>query len=274
MFTHFVFGSSDPAAAEQFYAAVLPLLGFQRLGGDRSAFAYARSGGLPQIVVSRPADGRPFQRGNGYHVAFHAGDEETVQRFHAAALAAGGSDEGGPGLRRLYAPDYYGAYVRDPDGNKLQAVTYLDGRAAGPGGDVVSHITLGSDDLARSDAFYRGLLAPLGLVRLPAEETDGEDRAFGHAGCAMPVVFPQRTFDGRPAAPSHGSYPVLRAPSREAVAAFHRAALRLGGRSLARPADCADAGPPGFGAGIADPEGNALYARCPADSWPLNPEAG
>lgn len=272
MFTHFVFGSNDPAAAEAFYAAVLPPLGFRRAAGDRDAFTYTHSGthsgtysgGLPHVVVARPADGRPFQRGNGYHVAFHVPDEETVQRFHADALAAGGSDEGGPGLRRFYAPDYYGAYVRDPDGNKLQAVTYLAGRKAGPGGDLVSHITLGSEDVARSGSFYEGLLAPLGLARLPAEETEEEDRAFGHAGCALPVVFPQRTFDGRPAAASHGSYPVLRAPSRQAVKTFHREGLRLGGHELAPPGDCVDAGPPGFGAGIADPQGNAIYARCPA----------
>jgi catechol 2,3-dioxygenase-like lactoylglutathione lyase family enzyme len=268
VFTHFVFGSNAPVAAEKFYDAVLPVLGFRRLGGGiDGALAYGHGGGLPHVVIMRPADGRPFQRGNGYHVAFHAGDEETVRRFHATALAAGGSDEGGPRLRLNYAPDYYGAYVRDPDGNKLQAVTYRAGRKAGAGGDVVSHITLGSDDPARSGSFYEALLAPLGLVRLPAEETEGEDRAYGHAGCALPVVFPQRSFDGRPAAPTHGSYAVLRAPSRAAVTAFHRAGLRLGGRELTPPADCAPGvaggGPAGFGAGIADLEGNAVYARCP-----------
>jgi catechol 2,3-dioxygenase-like lactoylglutathione lyase family enzyme len=263
MFSHFVFGSNDPGRAETFYAAVLPLLGFARLGGDAEGFAYAHANGLPRVVVARPADGRPVARANGYHVAFHAADEETVRRFHAAALAAGGSDEGGPGLRLVYAPDYYGAYVRDPDGNKLQAVTYPGGRKAGPGGDVVSHITLGSNDLIRSGAFYEPLLKTLGFVRLPAEETDAEDYAYGHAGCSLPIVFPQKTFDGRPATPGHGSHAVLLAPSRQAVAAFHREGLRLGGGDFAAPADCRDGGPPGYGAGIADPEGNAVFARCP-----------
>lgn len=263
MFTHFVFGSNEPATADKFYAAVLPPLGFTRLGGEGGGFAYAHGGGL-RVVVARPADGRPFARGNGYHVAFHAADEATVRRFHAAALAAGGSDEGGPALRPHYAADYYGAYVRDPDGNKLQAVAYLEGRKAGPGGDLVSHITLGSDDLARSGAFYEGLLAPLGLVRLPAEESDNVDHAFGHAGCALPVVFPQKTFDGRPAAPGHGSHAVLRAPSRQAVEAFHREGLRLGGRELAPPAERPESGMAGFSAGLADPEGNAIHACCPA----------
>src|SRR3546814_12728992 len=92
---------------------------------------------------------------------------------------------------------------------------------AGPGGDIVSHITLGSDDLGRSGAFYEGLLAPLGLVRLPTEESDNVDHAFGHAGCALPVVFPQKTFDGRPAVPGHRSLPVLRAPRPQPVEACH-----------------------------------------------------
>src|SRR3546814_8399465 len=74
-----------------------------------------------------------------------------------------------------------------------------------PGGDIVSHITLGSDDPDAVGPFYEGALAALGLVRLPAEESENVDRAFGHAGCALPVVFPQTTFDGRPAAPSHRS---------------------------------------------------------------------
>lgn len=264
MFSHFVFGSNDPARAEKFYAAVLPLLGFSPLGGDPQGFAYAHRNGLPRVVVARPAYGRRFERANGYHVAFHAADEETVQRFHTVALAAGGSDEGAPGLRPLYAPDYYGAYVRDPGGNKLQAVTYTQGRKAGPGGDVVSHITLGSNDLLRSGTFYQSLLASLGLVRLPDEETDGEDYAYGPADCSLPIVFPQKAFDGRPATPGQGSHAVLLAPSRQALAAFHREGLRLGGRDLGPPAPCRDHGLEGYGAGIADPDGNAVFARCPA----------
>ena len=262
MFTHFVFGSDDPAKAEAFYGAVLPLLGFRRLAGS-GALVFAHRGGLPQIVVAPSPDGRPLRRGNGYHVAFHAADEDMVRRFHAAALANGGSDEGGPGLRLHYAPDYYAAYLRDPAGNKLQAVTYPGGRTQGPGGDVVSHVTIGTDDIPGAGNFYEAVLGTLGLARLPGEETDEEDRAFGHAGRALPVVFPQRSFDGRPPAPSLDSFAVLRAPDRDAVAAFYQEGLRRGGRALAAPAESADAGPRGFGAGIADPEGNPLFARCP-----------
>jgi catechol 2,3-dioxygenase-like lactoylglutathione lyase family enzyme len=59
---------------------------------------------------------------SGIHVAFTAEDRETVDAFHAAALAAGGKDNGGPGVREIYHPSYYGAFVLDPDGNNVEAV--------------------------------------------------------------------------------------------------------------------------------------------------------
>jgi catechol 2,3-dioxygenase-like lactoylglutathione lyase family enzyme len=62
--------------------------------------------------------------GNGIHVAFQAPDRESVRRFHEIALANGGRDEGGPGIRENYNANYYGAFVRDLDGNKIEAVTY------------------------------------------------------------------------------------------------------------------------------------------------------
>ena len=60
----------------------------------------------------------------GVHVAFTARDREMVDAFHAAALAAGGTDNGGPGVREIYHPDYYGAFVLDPDGNNVEVVCH------------------------------------------------------------------------------------------------------------------------------------------------------
>ena len=60
----------------------------------------------------------------GVHVAFTAQDRKTVDAFHASALAAGGRDNGGPGLREIYHPTYYGAFVLDPDGNNVEAVCH------------------------------------------------------------------------------------------------------------------------------------------------------
>ena len=77
-----------------------------------------------KIFIGATFDGKPATCGNGTHVAFLAKDRATVDAFYTAALAQGGSDEGPPGLRAHYHPNYYGAYVRDPDGNKLQAVCH------------------------------------------------------------------------------------------------------------------------------------------------------
>lgn len=64
---------------------------------------------------------------SGVHVAFTAEDRDTVDTFHATALEAGGTDNGGPGVREIYHPDYYGAFVLDPDGNNVEAVCHTPG---------------------------------------------------------------------------------------------------------------------------------------------------
>jgi catechol 2,3-dioxygenase-like lactoylglutathione lyase family enzyme len=73
----------------------------------------------PLFLIGLPYDQAPASIGNGQMIALLAADRGMVDRAYAAALAAGGSDEGAPGLRPHYHPDYYGAYFRDPDGNKL-----------------------------------------------------------------------------------------------------------------------------------------------------------
>ncbi len=263
MFTHFTLGTNDRPRAEAFYAATLPPLGLRLVKSVDDFFAYGPDQQSPPwLVISSPFDGLPATWSNGFHIALRARDEAAVRSFHAAALTAGGRDEGAPGLRPHYAADYYAAYVRDPDGNKLQAVHYRDGREAGPCGDVISHITLGSNDLERSRGFYEGLLGVLGIERLPREETPGEDVAFGLAGTRLPIVFVQKPFDGRPATWGNGAHVSFDAPSRTAVGAFHEAALSLGG---------SDEGAPGlrpryhadyYAAYVRDPDGNKLQAYC------------
>ncbi|MBI1208306.1 MAG: VOC family protein [Azospirillum sp.] len=126
MFSHITVGSDDIAQAAIFYDAVLAPLGLGRYRTFKIGIGYAPIGfdGIePPFWVLRPFDRAPARAGNGCHVAFLAPDRAAVDAFHAAALAAGGTDEGAPGLRR-YHRDYYGAYVRDRDGNKLQAVCH------------------------------------------------------------------------------------------------------------------------------------------------------
>ncbi|CAN0415801.1 unnamed protein product, partial [Discosporangium mesarthrocarpum] len=101
--------------------AVLGILGHVR-GLERETFiSYGDRSGA-RFFIMNPFDGNPASTGNGAHAAFVAESRADVDAFHAAALAAGGTDEGAPGLRPHYHEDYYAAYVRDPDGNKLQAV--------------------------------------------------------------------------------------------------------------------------------------------------------
>lgn len=123
MFSHVTLGTNDFARSKRFWEAVsgaldLPIF-YQR--DDRLCYGTATG---PKIFIGNTFDGRPASGGNGTHVAFLAKDRASVDAFHAAALANGGTDEGAPGLRPHYHPNYYGAYVRDPDGNKLQAVCH------------------------------------------------------------------------------------------------------------------------------------------------------
>jgi catechol 2,3-dioxygenase-like lactoylglutathione lyase family enzyme len=78
-----------------------------------------QDGGRPFLFLTTPFDGQPASMGNGQMIALLADDRATVDRAHAAALANGGNCEGPPGLRPHYHPNYYGAYFRDPEGNKL-----------------------------------------------------------------------------------------------------------------------------------------------------------
>ncbi|MBW7972662.1 VOC family protein [Bradyrhizobium sp. BR 10289] len=122
MIHHVSVGTNDVRRARAFYDPLMALIGFRVLKSSDRSVHY----GASDIVFSleTPADGQPASAGNGVHVAFQAPDRETVRRFHATALAHGGHDEGAPGIREQYNANYYGAFVRDLDGNKIEAVTY------------------------------------------------------------------------------------------------------------------------------------------------------
>ena len=122
MIHHVSLGTNDLKRAKNFYDPLMSLIGFRLLKLSETAAHY----GASDIVFSleTPVDGRPATAGNGAHVAFQAPDRQTVRRFHETAVANGGTDEGRPGLRQNYNAHYYGAFVRDLDGNKIEAVTF------------------------------------------------------------------------------------------------------------------------------------------------------
>lgn len=123
--SHITLGTNDKERAAKFYDAVLGALGFSRLPKPpEKPPAYEKNGQSPTIYIYPPEDGRPATWGNGTHIAFQAETKAAVHSFHELALELGGTCEGKPGPRPHYGPNYYAAYVRDPDGNKLQAVCY------------------------------------------------------------------------------------------------------------------------------------------------------
>jgi catechol 2,3-dioxygenase-like lactoylglutathione lyase family enzyme len=129
MLHHVSIGVADVARAAQFYDAVLSKLGFKRMM-EVMPYGIAYGERMPQFWVQLPHDQGTASGGNGTHIAFNAKNRAQVNAFHSAALSAGGKDEGAPGLRPEYTPDYYGAFVRDPDGNKIEAVFFVMESAA------------------------------------------------------------------------------------------------------------------------------------------------
>jgi catechol 2,3-dioxygenase-like lactoylglutathione lyase family enzyme len=118
---HVTIGVSDLARSRDFYERALLPLGFAQIS--------AGVAGLPEIEfgLEEAADfsiSTAYPPGTGVHVAFAADRREQVDAFHAAALAAGGRDNGAPGLRPEYGEGYYGAFVIDPDGHNVEAVCH------------------------------------------------------------------------------------------------------------------------------------------------------
>jgi len=124
MFSHIILGARDLARLTAFYDAVLAPLGLVRVdepddGGPAGSMWVLPGRGWPQFFVQLPFNGLPATWGNGTQVSFAAPSRVAVDAAWRALVENGGFDEGGPGLRPGYGEDYYGAYGRDPEGNKL-----------------------------------------------------------------------------------------------------------------------------------------------------------
>ena len=120
--SHVSVGVTDVHRAGLFYDAVLATIGARRLMEHGAGIGYGRT--FPEFWAAQPHDGKRAIAGNGTHVCFNAPDIAAVTAFHTAGLAAGGFDDGAPGPRPEYAPGYYAAFLRDPDGNKVEAMCW------------------------------------------------------------------------------------------------------------------------------------------------------
>jgi catechol 2,3-dioxygenase-like lactoylglutathione lyase family enzyme len=119
MINHVSIGVRDIAKAKAFYDAALAALGYRCLSEGATSLGYGRDAtALWLIATKEPV---PANAASGLHLCFDAPSRESVGKFHKAALAAGGGDNGPPGLRADYGADYYAAFVVDPDGYRLEA---------------------------------------------------------------------------------------------------------------------------------------------------------
>lgn len=126
MLAYITLGTNDFKRSVEFYDAVLTVPGYSRLPAWTESWVMWGDENNPDegfsFCLCPTFDGHPATAGNGTQFAFKADSTELVRRFHAAGLIAGGVNEGAPGTRTAYGPDFYVAYLRDPDGHKLACV--------------------------------------------------------------------------------------------------------------------------------------------------------
>ena len=122
MIDHVSIECADLGRAIGFYDAVLPTLGFARLVTREATAGYGKR--YPEFWVNQ-RDGGGSPATSGFHVALRCADAVAVHAFHAAALAAGGETDGAPGLRQASAEGYFAAFIKDLDGNRVEAVTFV-----------------------------------------------------------------------------------------------------------------------------------------------------
>jgi len=123
MLDHVSIAVRDLATGGRFYDAVLAALGHRRMIERRTTIGYGKN--YPEFWLNERRGMTPVAPDSGTHVCLRAPSAKAVQAFHAAALAAGGLSDGEPGPRPEYTAGYYAAFVRDPDGNRIEAATFL-----------------------------------------------------------------------------------------------------------------------------------------------------
>ena len=124
MIDHVSVAVRDLAKAEAFYTALLAPLGMTKLREwPGAAIGFGKK--YPEFWINRRHAMDRVADDSGVHICLRAPDTKAVEAFHAAAVTSGGASDGAPGLRRQYHDDYYAAFIRDPDGNRIEAVTFL-----------------------------------------------------------------------------------------------------------------------------------------------------
>jgi len=123
MIDHVSVAVRDLVASTHFYETVLSELGFTKLESRPTTVGFGKA--YPEFWINLREGVAPIPEASGAHVCIRARSTAMIDAFHAAALAAGGADDGPPGLRPQHGDGYYAAFIRDPDGNRIEAVTFV-----------------------------------------------------------------------------------------------------------------------------------------------------
>jgi catechol 2,3-dioxygenase-like lactoylglutathione lyase family enzyme len=233
VFDHVTIRVTDREASERFYDTVLPSIGIEKRTSDD---AFAEWGDF-SIAAARP--GKPVTR--RLHIGFRVGSRDLVDTFWRTGIDAGYRDDGAPGPRPQYSPSYYGAFLLDPNGNSVEAVTH-DVPRPGP----IDHLWIRVSDLEASRRFYETVSPQTGFEL----QSEGPDRrTFIGSNGSFSVV------SGTPTENVHIAFP---AGDNETVNAFHRTAVDAGYRDNGEPGERSVYHPGYYGAFVLDPDGNNI----------------
>jgi catechol 2,3-dioxygenase-like lactoylglutathione lyase family enzyme len=236
VFDHVTIRVSDLETSRRFYGLAMAELGFGEPATDGRFFEWHDF----SIVQGRPAT-------RHLHAAFVAASREAVDEWWRTMTSAGYRDEGEPGPRPQYNPDYYGAFVLDPDGNSIEAVHLSPDRKR----NRIDHLWFRVRDLENSKRFYEAV-APFGGFPLAGEWPEGLHFTGERGHFAL-------IHDDRPLTENvHLAFP---AADNETVDQFHRALVAAGYRDNGSPGERAYH-PGYYGAYVLDPDGNNVEVVC------------
>jgi catechol 2,3-dioxygenase-like lactoylglutathione lyase family enzyme len=236
MFDHVGIAVSDLAASERFYRTVLSALGVE------PGYAGAEMVGWGDWWIGATDADHPVTR--GLHVGFRARDRAAVDAFWQAGIDAGYPDDGAPGPRAIYSPDYYGGFLLDPDGNSVEAV-HDDRAPHGPDGSI-DHLALRVHDPHASLSFYT-TIAPSAALTLVHDA--GDRVRFRGVDYGFSLVRDERRL-------TEHVHLAFTADTDGAVRDFHAAALAAGYEDNGAPGERSVYHPGYYGAFVLDPDGH------------------
>jgi catechol 2,3-dioxygenase-like lactoylglutathione lyase family enzyme len=234
VFDHVGIRVADRAASEAFYSTVLRALSIEQTD-SRDWLAEWHDFALSPAGEDKPVTRR-------LHIAFAAPSREHVDEFWRAGVEGGYRDDGAPGVRPQYSPDYYGGFLLDPDGNSAEAVHFAGMRL----GRGIDHLWIRIADLGAAKRFYE-TVAPFAGLRLGAD-TETRVQFRGDEG----------SFSLIPGPPTEHVHIAFPAPDDATVDAFHRAATAAGYRDNGAPGERPQYHPGYYGAFVFDPDGNNI----------------